>query len=42
MPELVDAALDWMSKHPYLCVALFLLLFFGGFAISVHIGIDIR
>jgi len=40
VPELVDAALDWMSKHPYLCVALF--LFFGGFAISVHIGIDIR
>jgi hypothetical protein len=40
--ETVEAILDWMSEHPVLCAALFLVLLFGGFSLAFHIGIDIR
>jgi len=40
--EVLDDLLDWASEHPYVCAALFILFFFGGFAVSIHIGIGIK
>ena len=35
----VDGALDWMGNHPLFTIALFIIMFFGGCTVAVHVGI---
>ena len=36
---MIDRILDWLGEHPWVAILLFLLLFFGGCSISIHVGI---
>jgi len=39
LPQLLDEALDWVGEHPLTTIVLFILLFFGGCTVAVHVGI---
>lgn len=39
LSQLLDDVLDWMGQHPLLVIVLFVICFFGGCSVAVHIGI---
>lgn len=36
---MLDKILDWMGDHPLLTILIFIIVFFGGMSISIHLGI---
>jgi hypothetical protein len=39
LSQLLDEALDWLGAHPLITIVLFIILFFGGCSVAVHVGI---
>ncbi len=36
---MLDRILDWMGDHPLIVIALFIICFFGGCSVAIHVGI---
>lgn len=39
LSQLLDDVLDWCGDHPVLTILLFVICFFGGCSVAVHVGI---
>ena len=36
---MIDRILDWMGEHPLIVIVLFIICYFGGCNIAIHVGI---